>query len=74
MVGRAKSCDLALSDGQASKEHIAIEWLDDGYWLADLETSNGTRVNGEKVTRVELHDLDRIFIGDTVLVFETDAA
>ena len=40
--------------------------------LTDLETSNGTKLNGEKVTRAVLRHMDRIFIGDTVLVFEAD--
>lgn len=75
VVGRTRGCDLALSDGQASKEHIAVDWQpNEGFVMTDLETSNGTRVNGEKVARAVLQDLDRIFIGDTVLVFETDAA
>ncbi len=74
VIGRAKTCDLCLTDGQASKEHIAIEWQGGSYVLSDLETSNGTKVNGEKVTRIPLHDLDRIFIGDTILVFESDAS
>ena len=73
VIGRAKTSDLALADGQASKEHIAIEWQNEGFVMTDLETSNGTRLNGEKATRAVLRDLDRIFIGDTVLVFETDA-
>jgi small-conductance mechanosensitive channel len=75
VVGRAKSSDLCLVDGQASKEHLAIEWsADEGYVMTDLETSNGTRLNGERTTRASLRDLDRIFVGDTVLVFETDAS
>lgn len=74
VVGRLKTCDLSLADGQASKEHIAIEWQSEGYVMTDLETSNGTRVNGARVPRAVLRDLDRIFIGDTVLVFETDAS
>jgi small-conductance mechanosensitive channel len=72
VVGRAKSCDLCLADSQASKEHVAIEWGEEGYVMTDLETSNGTRVNGEKATLAILSDLDRICIGETVLVFETD--
>ena len=72
LVGRTRTCDLSLSDSQASKEHIAIEWQPEGFVLTDLETSNGTKVNGEKVTRAVLQNMDRIFIGDTVLVFEAD--
>lgn len=70
LVGRSRSCDLALSDTQASKEHIAIELQPEGFVLTDLETSNGTKVNGQPVTRALLRHLDRISIGDTVLVFE----
>ena len=70
LVGRSRTCDLALSDTQASKEHIAIELQPEGFVLTDLETSNGTKVNGQPVTRAALHHLDRISIGDTVLVFE----
>lgn len=72
LVGRTHNCDLALSDSQASKEHIAIELQPEGFVLTDLETSNGTKVNGRPVTRAVLNNLDSIFIGDTVLVFETD--
>ena len=56
----------------ASKEHIAIELQPEGFVLTDLETSNGTKVNGEKINRAVLKHMDRIFIGDTVLVFEAD--
>ena len=72
LVGRTRTCDLSLSDSQASKEHIAIELQPEGFVLTDLETSNGTKVNGEKINRAVLKHMDRIFIGDTVLVFEAD--
>lgn len=70
LVGRSRGCDLALTDTQASKEHVAIELQPEGFVLTDLETSNGTKVNGQSVTRVVLQHLDRIVIGDSVLVFE----
>lgn len=72
LVGRTRTCDLPLTDTQASKEHIAIELQPEGFVLTDLETSNGTKLNGQPVTRAVLRHLDRIFIGDTVLVFEAD--
>ncbi|MEO7794039.1 MAG: mechanosensitive ion channel domain-containing protein [Thermoanaerobaculia bacterium] len=70
LVGRSRTCELVLSDTQASKEHLAIELQEEGFVLIDLETSNGTKLNGQKVTRAVLQHLDRIFIGDTVMVFE----
>jgi small-conductance mechanosensitive channel len=72
LVGRTRTCDLPLTDTQASKEHIAIELQPEGFVLTDLETSNGTKLNGAPVTRAVLQPMDRIFIGDTVLVFEAD--
>ena len=72
LVGRTRNCDLCLSDSQSSKEHVAIELQPEGFVLTDLETSNGTKVNGVKVSRTVLKHLDRILIGDTVLVFEAD--
>jgi small-conductance mechanosensitive channel len=71
-VGRSHSCTLSIADGQASKEHLRIEWTPDGYVLTDLQSSFGTRVNGVRVDRKLLADLDRIAIGETVLVFESD--
>jgi hypothetical protein len=72
IIGRSRLCGLALSDGQASKEHCRIEWTDEGYVLSDLASTQGTVVNGEKTERAVLHDLDRIGVGSTTLVFETD--
>lgn len=72
-VGRSRTCELALTDPQASKEHLRIEWSGSGYVLADLGSSFGTKVNGEAVTARPLGDLDRISLGDSVIVFERDA-
>ncbi|HEX9639485.1 MAG TPA: mechanosensitive ion channel domain-containing protein [Acidobacteriota bacterium] len=72
-VGRAPSCQLVLTERQASKEHLRIEWTADGYLLTDLESSVGTRVNGAATQRHLLGDLDRITIGTTTIVFETHA-
>jgi small-conductance mechanosensitive channel len=70
LVGRSSHCDLALSEPQVSKEHFRVELEEGGYVLSDLESSVGTVVNGERVARRPLNDLDRIAIGDTILIFE----
>jgi pSer/pThr/pTyr-binding forkhead associated (FHA) protein len=71
LVGRASHCDLALSEPQVSKEHFRVErGADDGYVLRDLSSTLGTMVNGERVAERALKDLDRIAIGETVLIFE----
>ncbi len=73
-VGRSRSCALTLSDGNASKEHLRIEWNGAGYLLTDLGSSFGTRVNGHPAQTALLRPLDRIAIGDTVLIFESEPA
>ena len=73
LVGRTSPDGLQLDDAQASKEHARIEWTGTGYAIADLNSSFGTWVNGVRVSRCDLHAMDRITIGGTVLVFERDA-
>lgn len=69
ILGRT-SQDLPLLDNAVSREHAEIH-PDNGHWmLADLHSSNGTYVNGERVRRpVELHDGDKIRLGGTTLMF-----
>ena len=71
-VGRSRSCTLALTEPNASKEHLKIGWEDDAWTLTDLDSSFGTQVNGQPATRAALQPLDRIAIGNTVMIFETD--
>jgi small-conductance mechanosensitive channel len=73
-VGRSRACALTLSDANASKEHLRIEWSGEGYLLTDLGSRFGTRVNGQPAASAHLRPLDRIGIGDTVLIFESEPA
>ncbi|HXU30022.1 MAG TPA: FHA domain-containing protein, partial [Thermoanaerobaculia bacterium] len=73
-VGRSRSCSLSLAEVNASKEHLRIEWTDNGYLLTDLGSSYGTQVNGRAASTAELRPFDRIAIGETVMVFEIDRA
>jgi small-conductance mechanosensitive channel len=73
LVGRSAHCDLPLSQQQVSKEHFKLERVDGRYVLEDLKSTVGTTVNGERVERRDLRDLDRIAIGETVLIFEHHA-
>ncbi|HEV3455944.1 MAG TPA: mechanosensitive ion channel domain-containing protein [Thermoanaerobaculia bacterium] len=71
-VGRSRGCTLALTDPNASKEHLRIAWENGSYVVTDLGSSFGTRLNGQAVSRAALSPLDRIAVGDTVMIFETD--
>ena len=71
-IGRAPENDLALADDEfASVHHARIEPRRDGVWLEDLDSTNGTFVNGVKVTRPKkLTPGDVIRVGETDLRFE----
>ena len=72
MLGRAAENDLVLDDDEfASVKHARIEPRRDGVWLQDLESTNGTFVNGSKVTRpLKLSPGDVIRVGETDLRYE----
>jgi hypothetical protein len=71
-VGRAGDNALALDgDEFASAHHARVESARDGVWLIDLNSTNGTFVNGERVDgRRRLRDGDAVQIGDTELRFQ----
>ncbi len=73
IIGRDSSTALPLRDTMTSRMHCKIQAQEDGFYLTDLESMNGTYLNGEKVremTRVEFGDL--IKIGDTLFTFQSD--
>jgi pSer/pThr/pTyr-binding forkhead associated (FHA) protein len=71
-VGRSPENDLVLdSDEFASTKHARIEPRRDGVWVEDLDSTNGTFVNGMKVKqRHKLSAGDVIRIGETDLRYE----
>ena len=66
-LGRASSCDIAITDLALSRNHCLFELRDDSVWVTDLASANGTEVNGEAITEKELAIGDRIAIGDSVI-------
>jgi small-conductance mechanosensitive channel len=72
-VGRSRSCSLPLTDPNVSKEHLRLSWEDGSWVMTDLGSSKGTQVNGKAAERAALRPFDRIAMGDTVMIFESDA-
>ena len=61
--------NLTLDDIEASRHHAAVEIRDPVVLLYDLESTNGTLVDGEKITRpVELHNHSEFTVGTTTLM------
>ncbi len=69
-IGRAMSSDLKLSDGKISREHCVVESVRDHHIIIDLESSNGTVVNGERVKKTVLKEGDYIRLGFTMLRYD----
>ncbi|HVT87260.1 MAG TPA: ATPase, T2SS/T4P/T4SS family [Tepidisphaeraceae bacterium] len=69
MIGRQEGCDVVLEDTQASRNHCVIERIGQDYVLRDLDSRNGTRVNGELISTVVLSPQDVITIGTTSMTF-----
>lgn len=70
LIGRALDCDFMLSDGKVSRHHTRVEAHPDGHLLLDLNSANGTVVNGQKVSRAILKSGDYIRLGFTVIAYE----
>lgn len=70
LVGRLESCTIVVEDASVSRHHAEISRIEDAVVLADLDSTNGTRVNGVLVSRHELSDGDQITVGATTFTFE----
>ncbi len=70
ILGRAPDCDLCLHDMGVSWHHARVSPDADGYMIQDLESTNGTLIDGVEISNPEkLRDGQKIFIGDTVVRF-----
>ena len=60
-VGRGEECEILIDEPLVSRVHARLEWRDAMHVLVDLDSTNYTRVNGERVTTERpLHDGDEI--------------
>jgi uncharacterized protein (TIGR02996 family) len=68
-IGRINGNDIILPVGNVSKRHARIVRKDDKYIVVDLKSTNGTYVNGRKLTSpLVVHEDDKIYIGNFSLV------
>lgn len=66
-IGRSQENDIVINDAKVSRIHLQLVISDDGtYSVVDLNSANGTYVNGERISgEVKLKQNDEIRIGDT---------
>jgi len=70
-IGREIGCDVVLNvDKTISRQHALVQFRDGKFFLQDLVSKNGTRLNGKRVEQLtELRNGDEVTIGLTQLIF-----
>lgn len=66
-IGRLPSCGLALEDTTVSREHAALVRRGASWWVVDLGSTNGTKVNGRRAAEQPIGPGDRLELGDVVV-------
>lgn len=76
LIGRSPTTDITLLDEGISREHALIlyEAETDSYALEDLQSTNGTKLNGKRVRSDVLRDGDELQIGHTIFQFQRSEA
>lgn len=67
IIGREESCDVQLQVDGVSKKHLSIKVNDDTCYLEDLNSSNGTFLNGKGIKSATAQDGDKIALPDTII-------
>src|SRR6476659_7271074 len=71
ILGRDATCGLQIIDRGVSREHAKIVRIGEMVFLYDLDSRNGSFVNGERVKEELLREGDVIRVGATQLIFES---
>jgi len=69
-LGADGDCDIVIPSDQVSERHASLRFQDAGFVLTDLDSSNGTFVNGDEVQQESLKDGDRVRFGPEEFVFK----
>jgi hypothetical protein len=70
VIGRSRECDIQLGDPNISRRHAELRQEGTTYWIVDLDSTNGTMINGRRLKRAKLEDGDTITLGATEILFE----
>ncbi len=73
VVGREPKCEIQIDNLGISREHCAFSQRGEAFLVQDLNSSNGTYVNGKKITEHFLNNDDEIIIGKYRLIFKNEA-
>src|SRR5688572_30606658 len=71
VIGRTADCDVILYDPGVSRKHARIFSQGKSYYVEDMGSSNGTKVNGSVVKKKQLADGDAVALGPVVFSFSS---
>lgn len=74
VIGRHQQADIVLQASHVSRRHAALFFKDKELWIQDLASSNGTFVNGQKITEQQLQHDDQINFESIVFKIAFEAA
>lgn len=70
VLGAASGCDLQIEGEHISDRHASVRFQDGEFRVTDLDSTNGTSVNGNRIQQERLEDGDRLGLGDREWVFK----
>lgn len=68
-IGRAGDVDIKIEDDTLSRCHAAITYNNMEFRIRDLDSANGTILNGSEVKEYALRNNDKVIVGETMLRF-----
>jgi predicted component of type VI protein secretion system len=71
-IGSSKDCQICLHDLSVSYEHCYIQKTKQGFFIVDLQSCLGTKVNEETIQRTKLHKEDNICVGETTIIVKEE--
>ncbi|HUJ61505.1 MAG TPA: sigma 54-interacting transcriptional regulator [Kofleriaceae bacterium] len=63
VIGRAEPSDVVIPDPGLSRQHARFTWDEQGLWVEDLQSTNGTKKNGEPIRHAKILPGDQIAVG-----------
>ena len=70
LIGRGSDCDIKINSEAVSSHHARIHMTSKGWALSDLDSHNGTKINGKFIDRPQLiFEEDMLTFGDKVFIF-----
>ncbi|CAN5777624.1 hypothetical protein BH23GEM9_BH23GEM9_25970 [soil metagenome] len=69
-IGAAMDCDVEIHGAHVSDRHASLRFREGEFTLTDLDSTNGTFVNGDRISQRKLEDGDRVGFGSTQWVFK----